>query len=299
MSVCVNAVKCHVAGKGITTWGTKFAQAKVLELASSSVVLVEGTTSRSVASGVLIAPNVLLCAAHSIGDELGPNMRGQLLFECDASTAPGVPPRKRSALDPDPPAPPPCTKLTAAPHMKLTTVLEDGSSYGLDYALVAITWLDSKVKLPRKVTLPKPDYSYGGELLAIGHQIDMSTKVAEATQASVGKHLAAGDHGPHPDPKTPAHKSAKEYTYTDIYTTFGMSGGGVFNEQGNLVGIVSGFKQGKFAFLNLGLAAGKTASIGGVTKPVSERLKNWMGGGQPRLSGDPQLAAGVTFTPAL
>src|SRR5215471_1655969 len=249
MSVCSIGARCHVGGKGITTFGRKFTQAKALELASSCVLIIDVGASPplQVASGVLIAPNVVLCANHSLSGATA-NLQGQLFFECDAKTAPGLPP---------PRPPPPCTLLSTATQMKFGNVLETGSSFGLDYALVAISWLSSTVTFPRQVTLPKPDYYYGGELLGIGHPV--SSYKAEPTQATAGNVIAGAAQGPHHDPVSPAEADAKEYTYTNISFTDGMSGGGVFNENGRLVGIIEGMRKfGKEnSFLNIGLVASK------------------------------------------
>jgi hypothetical protein len=291
MAVCAAASRCHVAGKGITSFGTKFSQAKVLELASSSVLLIDAGASLHVASGVLITPHVLLCASHSLSGATA-KLQGQLLFECDAKTAPGVKPSG---------SPSSCTPLTTGAHMNIGRVIEDGKDDGLDYALCAVTWIGSQITLPRKVTLPKPDYYYGGALLATGHPV--TSYKGAPTQASAGALIAAAAHGPHPNPSGPAYSASKEYTYATFNTIDGMSGGGVFNEKGHLVGIVTGYRHtatgNEYGFLNLGLVAGKTVTHGGVTTPASARLKQWLGGGPPLLASDPQPAAGVTFNPPL
>jgi hypothetical protein len=309
MSVCGMGARCHVQGKGITKFGHKFTQAKVMELASSCVVLIDTSTSDHVATGVLIAQNVIICAVHSLSGVAMKNLEALLLFECDSKTAPGFTP-VTDPLAPPPPPPPPCSPLTTTPQIKIDSELENGRRFGLDYALLAISWKQSKVKFPRTVTLPYIDvhnpvpnlnYMYGGELVAIGHPI--VSKKAEPTQAAVGKHIGAAAHGPHPNPKDSTESSAKEYTYADFYTTDGMSGGGVFNEAGRLVGIITGWRRtgGKqeFGFLNLGLVVGKIVTSGGAAQPASARLKKWMGSGSPLLDTDPKLPASVTFDPPL
>ena len=92
------------------------------------------------------------------------------------------------------------------------------------------------------------------------------------------------------------------YAAAGFHTYFGASGGGVFNERGELVGILKGDfgnrehvpKEllGKYAFLHLSAAA---QAIGDQVKAgkaksndeKGERLRQWMGGGAPLLKGDP------------
>lgn len=303
MAVCSIYSRCHVAGVGIPRFGSKFSSVTVLQLASSSVLLIDKGGTH-IASGLLIAPNVVLCAAHSIGSASG-KLELLLFFECDAKTAPGFTPSGQGSSPfsaPKSPAPP-CTPLATVAQARELKTLETGNVHGLDYALLAIEWPQSPVNFPRAVHLPRLDYFYGGELLSVGHPV--SGGKGEPTQATAGTHLATVQHGPHPNPQSSAERGAKEYTYTNCQTALGMSGGGVFNEKGNLVGIVTGRRPAsgggsliEYAFLNLGLVVGKTVA-GPPAGPVSERLKRWMGGGLPLLSSDPQPSTSIVFNPPL
>jgi Trypsin-like peptidase domain len=305
MAACSIGSRCHVAGVGIPRFGSKFPSATVLRLASSSVLLIDTDGPKHVASGVLISRNVVLCAAHSVAGA-STKLEILLFFECDEKTAPGFSPSgtaPHAAITPPASPPPPCTPLATVAQAKAGKVIESGDALGLDYALVAIEWTSKKVKFPRQMHFPTPDYFYGDELLAVGHPV-VGYK-GEPTQAAAGKHIGTAAHGPHPKPKTPEQKGSKEYTYANFRITDGMSGGGVFNEKGNIVGIITGARPGptrdnpyEYGFLNLGLVVGKTVA-GPPAGPASARLTQWMGGGSPLLPGDPQPAGDVSFTPSL
>src|SRR5947209_4131305 len=83
--VCALGQVCHVNGKGLKTFGTKFPVATVVKLASSSIQLTDNSGTR-VASGVLIAPEVALFASHSVGSIGKINIL--MDFECSSTTAP-------------------------------------------------------------------------------------------------------------------------------------------------------------------------------------------------------------------
>jgi len=298
--VCRLGQRCHVNGRGLTTFGTKFPLATVQRLASCSIQLVNsnflnpGQPDLRVASGVLIAPEVALFAAHSVSQGFSAQgIRVLMDFECDTATAP---PGMRSQYSA---AWPTCTSLATASQAVEVKTLEIDSSVGLDYAMVLIKWnsasASNQVKLPRIPIMPKPGFFFSNELLLIGHPDD-SSKQGEPTQACAFKLVQAK--GPNPQNVTDAN-NPDTYGYGEFGFAAGdgFSGGGVFNELGELIGLlkgngvgVPGMNANNFAFLNLGLAAGKT-----MNDPRRGRLIKWFSSGDPLKPGDSTSTTPVTF----
>ena len=313
MAKCVVGQSCHCNNASITTFGSKFTPAKVKELASSSVqlVTVKDSVQQRFASGTLISPSVVLCADHSLNGLQAKDIEILVFYECDAKTAPPPP-----AINPtkNPMAPPPkgqstttgvtsCTSLATVPQGKVVKVLEHGDPDGLDYALLAIEWKSATesdggvkiVKLPRIPTLPKPGITMSTELLMIGHPLSTDSKnpQGEPTQVSPGTLTKQG--GPNP-----LNLLGNAYTYATFFPRTGFSGGGVFNDKGELVGVFKGSRQIKDeksgaygpCFLDLGRAKDNAATrtIAGQTRtrPTCERLRRWFADALPLLDGDPK-----------
>jgi Trypsin-like peptidase domain len=307
---CPIRKRCH-ARSAVERFGTKFSSQMVVRLASSSALLIQQARTPGVkqesdpllgepeaedtsvtthpGSGTLIWPNVVLCAAHTVQTVFLRDLQFLFLFECDARTAPGAGEAYTS-----------CEKLETTAQATPIKVLETGYDDGLDYALIAIRWIDlivsvgflpasSRGGVERRVVIPRPSFETRGELLAVGHPIP-----GEPTQAAAGKLISNGQ--AHPEPAFVPGQASREYGYANFETYYGMSGGGVFNEAGDIVGVVIGdtladfqkkkkkdkkkFEEQGLAFLNLGLAAraGKSA----------KRIRQWLGSGPPLLSGDPK-----------
>ncbi len=300
VSVCRLGEHCHVNGKGLKTFGTKFPLATVQRLASCCIQLTGENfydptkPDLRVASGVLIAPEVALFAAHSVSQSFkAGGLKVLMDFECNAATAP---PGMRSQYTSAWPA---CTELATAAQAVEVKTLEVGSKIDLDYAMVLIKWnsvsSSNQVKLPRIPVMPKHGFVFSKELLMIGHHDD-SKNQGEPTQACAFKLVK--DKGPNPvnqtDPNT-----ADTYGYGELgfSAVFGFSGGGVFNEQGELIGLVKGDSVGvagvpriNIVFLNLGLAAGKT-----MNDPRRGRLLQWINTGNPLKPGDGGSSPPIRF----
>lgn len=278
---CGIGLRCHVNGRGITKFGTRFLQKNVHYLASSSVLLVEaepGSPPKQVASGTLIAENVVLCAAHSLSTMSVNKIEIHLYYEC-----------LEGAAGPPPPYEGParvkwrtCSLAAGAPQAKVIKEIESGmrKELDLDYSLLVIEWKhtlnlyghDAVLGLPRPPVFPKPSTQLSPELLAIGHYMyDGKNYRCEPAQATAGKLLL--QYGPY-------HMTMKgsEYNYASFAPELtGFSGGGVFNDKGHLVGVYSGAMSsadaqrmnllGSTSFLDLGQSAKKFPG---------SRLANWV-----------------------
>jgi hypothetical protein len=291
--VCHIGNRCHVSGKGIKTFGTKFSQKKVVELASSSVQLVgkHAVTSKvtRLASGVLIAPEVVLCDLHSLTSFKAGGTEILMFFECDAKTAPPgaffqYVRTKRSW--------PSCTELDRKPQAVEVKTLEVGKVDTVDYALLLIKWNDINagvVTLPRIPVMPNPGQEFSSEMLLIGHPQD-SQDQGEPTQACAFRLLR--ERGPNPTTGDGVSYGYGEFNFTKGE---GFSGGGVFNDKGQLVGLLKGspgdtlrdkgILANHFAFLNLHLAAQRTEN-----DPTRGRLALWFKTGNPLKPSDPSTS---------
>lgn len=282
---------CHISGKGIRKFGNKFAQSLVEELASSSVVLVQkGTPPKRFASGTLVDVDIVLCAEHSLmtlSTSEVMDLEILLCFECNEQTAP---PGARHQYRTMTAKWRTCTLLSTQPHAKVIQILEKGSSTNIDYALLRIEWKPhlisthpdypgiELVKLPRKVRIPKPSRKFSNELLVIGYPWHTAGQ-GEPAQGIVGKKLM--EKGPH------ILGGGDDYGYVEWIgaKVGGWSGGGVFNESGEIIGVLKGQNpKGEIAFLNLGQAADKT---GVLADGLSGRLDRWFLFGRPRRTSDP------------
>jgi trypsin-like peptidase len=278
--LCDLGRRCHPGGKGLKVFGTKFSADFVRFLSSSSVLIggpdvFHNDVFTLVASGTLVHDNVVLCAAHSIQSMSDKDLRFFFFFECNKTTAPAGNRDQYKAeadfLN--------CTKLrdTTTPQAKGVKTIERGNPADLDYALVAIEWTvfagrdatgQKVVQVPRAAA--KADISsdkFSGEVILISHPKE------QPTQASVGK--VTNKTGPHPESGT-----GTDYGYATFFATDGSSGGGVFNEDGQIVGVLKGRGPSGNAFLNLGQVAARS--------PKS-RIAAWIKtpGVPPVFSGDP------------
>jgi hypothetical protein len=284
--ICRIGRRCHVSGKGLKTFGTRFPQKKVFDLASSSVQLVSGGTR--LASGTLIDPTVVLCAAHTLETISLKNLEILMCFECSAKTAPPgefVQYRNKAAWIQ-------CSKLDTTPQAKVIQQLESGTADGLDYALLSIEWKNAVpasvadlyvVKLPRVPEIPQPSRTLTSELLLVGHP-QGSSQQGEPTQASAGR--LTRQQGPHPNTLT-----GDAYGYASFGASVGFSGGGVFNTKGKIVGVLKGVRAyhtptgiGGMAFVDLGRVADLTHPS---KDPKRGRISRWLQGLPIRKPGDP------------
>jgi len=285
---CPISRRCHVGGKGINDFASKFSRAKILELATSSVALMVQEDGKSgltfVASGTLIGENVVLCAAHSVANQSDKDIQILLFLECNAKTSP---PGHRSQYDktslPDWQN---CNKLRTKPQAKVIKALERGDSVNLDFVLFAIEWTEFKpsdavaglkiVEVPRQIHFPPPSG------VPTKHTVLIAHPQGEGTQASVGAHIKV--FGPNP-----ITQSGTDYGYATFEATTGSSGGGVFNESGEIIGVLKGTMPGQpgVAFLNLDQAQRKNLQSA-PQLAENPHLRHWFDVGDPLLPGDPK-----------
>lgn len=285
--VCKLGERCHVNGKGLRTFGTKFPLATVQKLASCSIQLSTNNVNNPsapdmrVASGVLLTSQVAIFASHSINQGIG-TLKVLMDFECDTATAP---PGMKSQYGGSPwPA---CTTLASSSQAVEVKTLEQSDSSEFDYAIVLIKWNTvssaNTVSLPRKPDFPKAAFVFTDEMLLIGHPDDSSNQ-GEPTQGCAFKVI--NTKGPNPQTGKGDEFGYGEFNFSN---GSGFSGGGVFNDRGELVGLlkgspgntISGLKPNNFAFLNLGLAEGKTRN-----DPRRGRLTRWFTTGDPLKPGE-------------
>ncbi len=295
--LCKLGERCHVNGKGLKTFGTKFPIAAVQKAASCSIALVADDVTRNVkdariASGVLITPEVALFAAHSMQGLAKISIL--MDFECDAATAPaGMHSQHRNQW-------PACTSSATVAQGVEVKALEIGATDEFDYVMLLIKWNSpSPVKLPRIPVFPKMAFvpKPPDELLLVGHPDDATTKQGEPTQACAFKLVESIG----PNPSNIGNKLTDDvYGFGEFNFTRGegFSGGGVFNQQGELVGLLKGNGVGvpkmtanNFAFLNLGACSGKM-----MNDPKRGRLFQWLSTGNPLKPGDGGAATPPTFT---
>jgi hypothetical protein len=286
-TTCPDDRRCHVSGKNLTVFGSAFSTSMVREIASSSVLLIDHSINAPMASGTLIADTVVLCAAHTMAFT-GSNIDVLMFFECDQATAPPgmsdqYPPRDPVRLA----AWRNCTRLRTNPQAKVVKVLEQGSDTTLDYALLAIQWTElapdpqaNIVELPRSPVARAASTRFSHEVLCVGHPIliagggggAQTMSDVEPTQASAG--ILSQQFGPNLNTG-----QGNAYGYANMLTAFGMSGGGVFNDTGEIIGVLTGIVPGKGnVFLNLGEASNQARN---------SRLFNYVTQGDPLRPGDP------------
>ena len=264
----------------------KFSQAKVLEFASSLVQIVINNPPLRIGSGMLIAPQVVLCARHSL-EMASPDIKILMDFECDTRTAP---PGAFFQYERAQSTWPSCTELATSPQATVVKTLEQEEINNLDYAMLLIRWAKilpgNIVKLPRVPVISKPGRNFTDEMLLIGHPWTKGTSQGEPTQACAFKRYRTD--GPNPDTGTGDTYCYGEFGFSDGH---GFSGGGVFNEQSEIVGLLKGspgdtlkaqgFQHWHFAFLDIGLAADHT-----MNDPNRGRLKLWLNTGNPLKQND-------------
>ena len=287
-TVCEVGRRCHVAGQKLKTFGTAFPQATISAIASSSVLLVEnasGQPQRPIASGTLISDTVVLCASHSLQGVNPLNIRVLLFHEASAATAP--PGNRDQYPRNDPTAWRAGTSLRTNPQAKVVKLLEEGDPLGFDYGLLAIHWTEltadpggNFVAVPRASVLSRsPSRTYSKEVVVVGHPVEVfghsppqTMSDVETAQATVG--ILTKQFGPNFETN-----KGLSYSYATYSGEFGMSGGGVFNTSGNIIGVLKGWRAGLGGcFLNLGEAA---------TGLPTSRLSNWFNGGSALRPGDP------------
>jgi hypothetical protein len=262
--------RCHVSGRGLTNFGTRFSQRVVSNLATSSVQLVMAepqSPKGRLASGTLIAldysppagtglgaAGIVLCAAHSIAKYAPPQMTILMSYELDAKTAPPgyyEKDKNRSGWVSG-------NALATTPQGKVLKIIKRGDELGLDYALLFVGWDAAMVttdgagnkalSLPRPPILPPPGRTLTSELLLVGHPWH-DPYDSGPTQATTGGRVV--EDGPNP-----ASGQGNEYGYASFQQEGGFSGGGVFNENGELVGVLKGTSANNqptgVGFVNLG-----------------------------------------------
>jgi len=264
------------------------------------VVLVQrGNPPKRFASGTLVGRDIVLCAAHSLANLTPTTLEILLCFECDQNTAPsgrrgqylpgGIKVPREDRLDKWKS----CSLISTDPQAKVVQVLEQGHQSDIDYALLRIEWKSHLVStredalgvrfvtLPRKVFIPEPSRRFTDELLLIGYPHRSSGPIeGEPAQAVAGEKIE--EKGPHPG------GGGEDYGYAQFMRMeAGWSGGGVFNEQGRIIGVLKGKDlKDRTAFLNLSQAAEKT--IVPNNPDAGGRLNSWLNAAhEPRHSNDP------------
>lgn len=291
MAICKQTKRCHVNGRGLSQWGKTFPAELVKTCSSSAVSLVgkdpDSGSIRHIASGTLVWNNVVLCASHSLNTVNATEVEIQLFFECDASTSPpghASDKRKNSSAWTS------CTITAANPQAKVVEVLENHSR--LDFAFLRIEWYKVKktngqetVSLPEVPDIPnlgRLSKGKGDEVLLVGHPWGANS-VSEPKQASAGIVSVAG--APHPKEST-----GNTFSYASFAAGTGMSGGGVFNKSGEIIGLLQGVRYKAHektgasgnAFLNLATVANTTkTNQQGKSAYESPRIRQWYGGGPP------------------
>jgi hypothetical protein len=296
--VCSLGQRCHVNGKGLTRFGTKFPLAMVQRLASCCIQLTSpnfmnpGNPDLRVASGVLIAPEVALFAGHSLTQGMAVGQAKMILdYECDTATAP---PGMRYQYYPG--AWPACTSLATVAQAVEVKTLEFSDKTEYDYGMLLIKWssvsASNTVHLPRVPVFPKLSPSHSDEMILIGHPDDSSGQ-GEPSQACAFKLVK--QRGPNP-----YNNQGDWFSYGDFgfSVATGFSGGGVFNDAGDLVGlmsgtpgnIIAGLNPNNLAFNYLALVAGRT-----MNDPRRGRLLLWQTKGDPLKPGDGGSVPPPTF----
>lgn len=155
--MCEISKRCHVNATGHKTFGTKFSPELVRRLASSSVMIVtrtgigEGAGKRTLlASGTLIAPNIVLCAAHSLQGNTEKDLSFIIFYECDAKSAPtgAFSDTPKEALRWRS-----CQTFANKRQGVCVKILEAGSD-DFDYALLAVKWIDAKNRYVSETIAP-------------------------------------------------------------------------------------------------------------------------------------------------
>jgi hypothetical protein len=289
-----------VYGKGITSFGNAFPQKTVAKLAGPSVQLVDfgDNSPNRFASGTLIWPNMVLCAAHSLSMVKDKNLEILIGYHCLG--APGCPPGAKQAGGAG--GCPSCTPVAAEPQARVVKAVETGDQNKWDYGLLAIEWKNASTKeLAKIVTLPlipippNPGFRMSKELLLVGHPYDTNNQ-GEPTQATVASLKL--QRGPNP-----YSMDGNGYGYADFSARSGFSGGGVFNDQGEIVGILSGKRNTPdprvgakgVAFVDLGCLADDIERSDHGFGPGSRRIRNWLAGGSPWLPDDPWAKEYIVF----
>jgi hypothetical protein len=248
----------------------------VQQLSASSVLFGgpnwNGDGFQMVGSGTLVANSMVLCSAHSLqtwSDSDIAKVKIFMFYECDQATALAGN-RNQYRSEPDFLK---CNPIrpTTNPIAAGVKVVERGGP-DLDYALMAITWTDFTlesttgtkiVQIPRYPVASQVSSSFSKEVILVSHPSE------EVTQVSAGTLLQ--QFGPDPMSSPP---SGLNYGYATFVGEFGSSGGGVFNQSGQLIGVLKGVSatdQGR-AFLNLGQV---------VNALPASRIAGWMNQGLP------------------
>jgi len=263
-SVCHCAQRCHVNGSGITKFCSAFPQPLVKKLAKASALIVDASAG-PYASGTLIRffdstdtlgqYGVVLMAAHSFG--MGSPSTVKMFDVIKAGDASGGSWESDDSVGHT-------AKWTAGQVEGGTVdgvverVLEIGDAGELDYAMVLVRWPNDKESLTRllDVDLPSAGNYLGNEVVVIGHPGYVKGYSAQSAQAAAGGVRDWGGENFESNEKGKKNKAySSAYLPTSAFTT-GMSGGGVFNTSGELVGVEKGVDADrKHWFLNLAAAA--------------------------------------------
>ena len=204
---------CHVNSKHADPLGD-FTKAQVQKAKHSSLLLRSTKDSTYKCSAVMISPAWALTTKHCLENASVQNIRAVLHDEYTAATVDTSSPKRDSNR-----------------REFLVVVLQQGKD--ADWALInLISHLPPDTKHYPRVANRKP--KKGEKTLAIHHPR------GEPTQGSSGKVEAI-------DKKNPSRGSSKSVAYDWFKVKPGSSGGGVFDKNGKLIGIVGGQTPGKGA----------------------------------------------------
>lgn len=277
-STCPLGHRCHVEGKGIVKFGTRFKTSQVKHAADHAVVLANADGSR-IASGTLIdvgqggstgdgflltagepiLAGVVLCAYHSL-QTLSASVSVFLPYRLKAPKAPGSSWELVGDAAKWVPSAPDGTYIRG----RMTKVLEQGDA-AVDYALVYVEFGCLFVPARRSRPLGR---TLSDELLLVAHPWH-TTYDCEPTQASAGEKLIERA-------KFLPEHATDYYAYARLSAKDGSSGGGVYNTSMELVGVLKGASpqiSSGTAFLNLGAVV--NAKVKG-----TDLLQTFMAGGR-------------------
>lgn len=250
-STCPLGQRCHVEGKGIVRFGTRFKAGLVRRVANDAVVLVNADGQR-IASGTLIdagqgssqmtselvPSGVVLCARHSL-QMMSANISVFVPYRLNTPNAPGSSWERVNVPTAWVPSTPVAINYIRG---NVTKLLEQGKDE-YDYALLLVEF--GSLSVPQR-PFKRLGRSLSDELLLIGHPWH-TTYDCEPTQASAGAKIAERA-------KFQPEHATDFYAYAWLSAKRGSSGGGVYNTSMELVGVLKGNspQSSGTAFLNVG-----------------------------------------------